>query len=94
MKRHIVIEIDCEDAGKACGPCEYSAGGAYYCPMSTDEERVGWWSRGPSCLAAERKLTRLVEAGEEMRDSHINHDRRAREEWDAALAKIKNGGEK
>ena len=78
MKRQIVVEIDCEE--ERCGECRLmvatlrgqdDGGFSYGCSMEIGGgDSFGYDSmRGPLCLAAEKKLAALIEAGSALHDS-------------------------
>lgn len=71
MTRQIIVDIEPDEDGKRCGKCpafpqEDDDSFLCHCRFSILEKVAGKWgfSRGPECLAAERKLTALVEAAQ------------------------------
>lgn len=79
-RRQIVLTIDAED--ETCGDrCSgFSGCGCKYLGS-------GKWNRGPECLAAERKLARLIEEGEYMRKDYYHKDEPCG--WDAAVEEVR-----
>lgn len=88
MKHQIVLTIDCEDE-RFCGECKGTDSQNDWCDLRGEDgfEEDGPYMRGPKCLAAEKKLRGLVEAGEGMRHEPLIWNNAAL--WDAALAAIK-----
>ena len=89
MKRQIIVEIDCED--EKCGECDSRTeeSGFVMCMTHgysfTKEERF-YSHRMNCCLASERKLRALIDAGNAMR-VNMNHHM-LEDAWDAAVKEV------
>lgn len=96
-KRQIIVEIDPHKDGVHCGPCEGVL--PPYCRWRTVVPPGHLTSprrhdvRGPSCLAAEKRLRDLIEAGEAMAgqiEEYVGTVSETTGRWDRALAAVKD----